>query len=363
MVLFLVVQRQTFSLSVCRLMLAVAVTGLLLAAVRSAFAAPADYLVDTWDTENGLPSSTVTAIAQTPDGYLWVGTYAGLARFDGVRFVTFDPANTPALTQARVQGLFLDADGTLWINTYRGGLTSYRDGVFRNEWPDQAGYDLRTLLVTSTSNSVTFVTQSGEVLRRNPTEPGTNWMVTPPPDGSVPVFQCVDSHGRLWFLTHAGHIVRFGDDSFRNLEEDGGLAGKQIYTLAVDAQGQVWAGAEGEIARWDGDQFEAMTPTNGETNVRPLQLYPTRAGAIWVLDGERFREMKGRRWVAEVVAWRGLLGSVANHPTVAHEDRAGGMWFNHYGNGLFHITPDGQFQRLTTQNGLPGNRVGAWFQD
>ena len=340
-----------------------AVIGLPLRAVQSAFAAPTDYLVDTWDTENGLPSSTVTAISQTPDGYLWVGTYAGLARFDGVRFVTFDPANTPALSQSRVQGLFLDANGILWINTFRGGLTAYRNGVFHNERPDQAGYDLHTTLVASTTNNVIFVTQSGEVLRRNPMEPGTNWMVTPPPDGSLPVFQCVDGKGRLWFLTQAGHIMRFGYGSFRNLADDGGLAGKRIYTLAADAQGRVWAGAENEIARWDGEQFELMTPTNGEANVRPFQLYPTKAGAIWVLDGERFREMIGRKWVAEAVAWRGLLESASSHETGAHEDRAGGMWFNHYFNGLFHITPEGQYQRLTTQNGLPSDSVVAWFQD
>jgi len=72
-----------------------------------------EYLVDGWGTEDKLPSSTVTAIAQTPDGYLWVGTYDGLARFDGVRFVTFDSANTPELSQPRIQGLFLDVQGTL----------------------------------------------------------------------------------------------------------------------------------------------------------------------------------------------------------------------------------------------------------
>src|SRR3954469_22304316 len=99
-------------------------------------AATTDYVVEPWSTENNLPSSTVTSIAQTQDGYLWVGTYNGLARFDGTRFVTFDPVNEPALSQSRVQGLFLDANGTLWINTFRGGLTSYRNGIFRREWPD-----------------------------------------------------------------------------------------------------------------------------------------------------------------------------------------------------------------------------------
>ena len=103
--------------------------GIFFGGASQIISAPAGFLVDGWDTDKGLPSSTVTSIAQTPDGYLWAGTYNGLARFDGARFVTFDPASKPELGQPRVQGLFLDARGTLWINTFRGGLTSYRDGV------------------------------------------------------------------------------------------------------------------------------------------------------------------------------------------------------------------------------------------
>jgi len=85
---------------------------------RAAAAAPADYLVDAWDTENNLPSRTVTAIAQTPDGYLWAGTYNGLARFDGARFVTFDPASTPELTRRGWRDFF-------WTQTARCGSARF----------------------------------------------------------------------------------------------------------------------------------------------------------------------------------------------------------------------------------------------
>src|SRR2546421_10204670 len=101
---------------------------------QSAPAGSGDYLIDVWTSENGLPNSSVTSIAQTPDGYLWVGTYNGLAGFDGVRFVKFDPDNTPQLKRARVRKLYVDESGTLWINTYDGSLTSYRDGDFTLEW-------------------------------------------------------------------------------------------------------------------------------------------------------------------------------------------------------------------------------------
>ena len=99
-----------------------------------ATAQPRDYLVDVWDTERGLPSSLVASLAQTPQGYLWVATQNGLLRFDGLRFVAFDPDNTAELPHARVEHLFVDAAGTLWINTYDGSITSWRDGVFRREW-------------------------------------------------------------------------------------------------------------------------------------------------------------------------------------------------------------------------------------
>ena len=324
-------------------------------------AAPVDYLVDKWDTEDNLPSSTVTSVEQTPDGYLWVGTYNGLARFDGARFETFDPVNKPELGQARVQGLFLDASGTLWINTFRGGLTTYRNGVFKNEWPDQPTFDLHSTLVASSSNSVTFVTQYGEVFQRDLTKPDAKWVISTPPDVR-PGFQCVDDHGRLWYLTHENHILLFADGSFKMLAEDGGLAGSRIYTVVADAQGKIWAGAENEIARWNGKQFEAMTPTNGEADIQPQHLYPLKNGTIWVLDGDRLRKMSGRAWTAEVPQWRGLLGPASGRTMGVHEDRDGGLWFNHYGNGLFHITPDGTPQRLTTAEGLPSDRVGAWFQ-
>lgn len=360
--MFFIVHHRIFSSPVSRLVFVAAAMRLFLCASPVVRSAPADYITDVWDTEKGLPSSTITDIAQTPDGYVWVATTDGLARFDGVRFVTFDPANTPELSQSRIQALFLDVRGTLWINTFRGGLVSYRNSVFRNEWRDRTMFDLHTTLVASTSNLVTFVTQFGDVIRRDPMNTNVNWLVTPPPSGSRPFFQCAERDGRLWFLTRDRHILQFAGDEFKVLPDDGGLADRRIYTLVSDARGQVWAGAENEIARWNGNQFEAMTPTNDTADIRPLHLYPTREGAIWALDGSRFRKMEGRKWVAEAADWRGLLGSASSRAMGAHEDRDGGMWFNHYGNGLFHITPDGQYQRLTTQDGLPGDRVGAWFQ-
>jgi ligand-binding sensor domain-containing protein/signal transduction histidine kinase len=324
----------------------------------------ADYLVDVWDTENHLPNSSVTAITQTPDGYLWVGTYNGLARFDGLRFVTFDPVNTPALGHARIRDLFVDPGGTLWINTYRGGLTSYRNGAFRREW-EGAEFDLHTSLAYSSSNEVIFVTQFGQVLRRGLLEPDKNssWRMLSPPAGRERlVFQCADREGRLWFVTRAGHIVRLVGSEFQDLPPHAVPAGNRTLMLAADARGGIWAGTDQGLARWNGRWFETMTPTNGEPTQEVSYLLPVRDGGVWVLADGRLRKQVGRRWEAEADEWRGLLGSASRRTMGMHEDHQGGVWFHHYGNGLFHVTPNGQFERLTSQDGLPGDRVWAWFE-
>jgi ligand-binding sensor domain-containing protein len=84
----------------------------------------------TWRTEDGLPSDGVNALAQTEDGYLWICTNAGLARFDGARFTVFDRRSTPELQSDQCGPLQVDAEGALWIATMGGGLTRYADGRF-----------------------------------------------------------------------------------------------------------------------------------------------------------------------------------------------------------------------------------------
>jgi ligand-binding sensor domain-containing protein len=80
------------------------------------------YAHDVWRDRDGLPQNTVQAIVQTRDGYLWLGTEAGLARFDGARFTVFDRKNTPELGHDHILALHESRDGGLWIGTRRGGL-------------------------------------------------------------------------------------------------------------------------------------------------------------------------------------------------------------------------------------------------
>src|SRR5258707_3581617 len=88
------------------------------------------YVLDNWQIPQGLPQSSAEAIARTPDGYLWVGTQEGLARFDGVGFVVFNHANEPAIPDKNISVLYVDTAGRLWIGT-RGGIAVYEHGHFK----------------------------------------------------------------------------------------------------------------------------------------------------------------------------------------------------------------------------------------
>jgi len=88
----------------------------------------AQYRFDSWTTDNGLPQNSIFSIIQTRDGYLWMSTFDGLVRFDGVQFKVFDKSNTKGLSTNRFTALYEDKDGTLWAGTTDGGLTRYRDG-------------------------------------------------------------------------------------------------------------------------------------------------------------------------------------------------------------------------------------------
>ena len=90
-----------------------------------------NYITRLWTMDDGLPGSSVMNVIQSHDGYLWVGTYSGLARFDGVHFTVFDNGNAPEMPSPHVTCLFEDAEGAIWIGHQTGELTRYQNGKFR----------------------------------------------------------------------------------------------------------------------------------------------------------------------------------------------------------------------------------------
>ena len=98
----------------------------------------AQYRFDHWTADNGLPQNTVRDLVQTRDGYIWIATLGGLARFDGKRFTVFSKVTQPEIQSNRLTDLHEDRAGRLWIGTEEGGLLCYDNGVFTN-WTNKNG--------------------------------------------------------------------------------------------------------------------------------------------------------------------------------------------------------------------------------
>lgn len=322
-------------------------------------AGSSNYLIDIWSSDNGLPDSSVNSIAQTPDGYLWGGTFDGLARFDGVRFVTFDPVNTPELKSSRIVSLFVDNWGTLWVNTWDGSLTSVRNGVFTREWE---GGKVRAAF--SGDDHLFFALEGSHnqfISRSRPAEPRGEWNTNMLPANISGDNFKQDGQGTIWFFRKS--LYRIVGTNVEEVLPVAGWRGSSVKCITIDRDGHLWVGTDREILQWHNGQLEDCTPTNGEPNVNVKFIFGMKDGC-WVFTDDRMRHFINRRWVDEVSSksWRDLGGSF-ELGLKAFWDRDDGIWFTHQGSGLFHIGANGGKDHFSTADGLPSDLASSFWQD
>ena len=305
-----------------------------------------------WVTENGLPQNTVQTIVQTHDGYLWVGTQDGLARFDGLNFTVFDKENTSAFKSNDIRFLYEDRQGRLWISTSYG------------------------LLCRHNGQLTAFTVSDGL------------------PDNSVgDVVE--DANGNIWIGT-AGGLTRFENGKFRTFTTEHGLARNVIQTLHARANGSMLVGTSAGLQFLRDDQF---TPANMPAGVLPgnlTSLAETKTGTLWLgtLDGlfevdaeghtstvalpnSRVSALRldreGALWIATaggLVRLRGdrietftsVEGLSSNLVLSVFEDREGSIWIGTEAGGL-NLLKSKKFTTYTTKDGLPSDLVKAIYQD
>jgi ligand-binding sensor domain-containing protein len=161
----------------------------------------------TWQERDGLPQNTVLAVATTRDGYLWVGTYEGAARFDGVRFTLFSRSTTTGIGNSMVMSLLERRDGDLWLATYGGGVSRLSGGRFTQ-------YAMRDGLSS---------------------------------DFTTCLFE--DGGGTLWIGTEGGGVNAFSRGRFTPYTIDDGLPSNMVRAIVDDGNGGLLVGTSRGIAR------------------------------------------------------------------------------------------------------------------
>lgn len=235
----------------------------------------AEYTRRVWHIQDGLPEDTIQAMQQTPDGYLWIGTTGGLARFDGSRFLTYSHATYPALTENSIFCIFAAKDGTLWLGTEGGGLLHFDHGNFQSYAAGQGLTDGFVRSVLEDSRGRIWVGTDNGLFRivRGAAQPvDTSRFGAPFPVHSI--FE--DQQHRIW--VGGARLLAFENDVPRQYPLPGAYSQNKVKSILQTKDGTVWVGTVGGLDRLEGERFAAVPGIAATVRV----LRQTSDGALWI---------------------------------------------------------------------------------
>jgi PAS domain S-box-containing protein len=314
------------------------------------------YVREKWSAANGLPGGAVHAIAQSPDGYLWIGTDKGLARFDGFTFLPVPPKsllpqNDPIL------GLITDAQGDLWVRMQTAGMLRYNRGKFENlaSGPNATLTQVTAIARENAAGMLLSDLVSGTLRLRG----GKLDVVAPASimPGAPPTMSIAETApgGKIWLGTLGAGL--FYLENGRATRVTQGLTETKINCLLPVGDQDLWVGTDHGLFRWSGTGFRraALGPSLRDQPV--LTILRDRDSNIWVGTARGLLRINasGTSLAEEEGSQR------ADAVDALFEDREGNLWVGG-DTGLERIR-DSTFITYSTDKGLFSNASGAVYVD
>jgi ligand-binding sensor domain-containing protein/signal transduction histidine kinase len=331
------------------------------------------YALHLWQTDDGLPDNSVQAITQTADGFLWVGTHGGLARFDGNQFICYDARNSPALKNSSITALCAGKDGSLWIGTDGGGLVRLFNGVFTTFTTTNglAGNEILVIyqsaddslwIGTTTGMSRyrygrfrSYTTRDGllsEVVRYIYEDQDKNlWIATGKglnrlgrngtmdsfvmpnglPNNSVRVI-CQDRGGRIWVGSNNGLLWYdwFWAIDFYAYNTKYGLSDTFVSAICEDGDANLWVGTYSGLNRFRDGRFYHQPDSDGQPFDQVNTLFADREGNLWVGSREGLTRMTPEKFLT----YTKQQGLTYNNVMSVLDDTNGNVWIGTWGGGL-----------------------------
>ena len=314
---------------------------------KSVHGAETHYHATRWTPEDGLPQMRISALAQTPDGYLWAGTWFGLARFDGVRFVVFNGVNTPEFKKESITALAADrADGTLWIGTPEGVVLLKERHFTRLSDNHELTNAVVVALVSSSTGGVWVWTQGTVELWRGRTSIRVPFKVA---TGEVRQTAWETEDGHLILNTNLRCLEVTPAGSLREWQLPAGapldqwLAG----TVGTDHGRQIWLGSQRGLFRFADGRWQALRsffPRRSPCD----HFLPDRDGGVWAAC-ERIGLFRYAANDAERVSLRDRIAEETINCLL--QDHEGGVWVGS-DRGLFQLRPR-LVHTFSVADGLP----------
>ena len=282
------------------------------------------YAHTSWRIQDGVFTGAPNAIAQSTDGYVWIGTQNGLVRFDGVRFIPWVPPSWKLLSGG-IFSLLADADGSLWIGT-GGNLARFKDGSLIN-YTDAPG---RINAILKHRNGTVWLTRSRVH------------------DGGGPLCQVVDTNLRCYGKAD-------------------GIAPPYAGPLVDDQEGNLWIGSASVLTRWRAGSSTTIEPpglkrAEGLSGVKALAV--TRDGSIWAGMNRRGPGM-GLQHLSQGV-WKPFVAAKLDGSTLEvtalFSDHKGTLWVGTTDEGIYRIN-EGKTDRFSSADGLSGDTVSDFYED
>ncbi len=312
------------------------------------------YRLDVWHVRDGLPQESVRAITGTSDGYLWLGTQAGLVRFDGDHFRAFTAQNTPAFQQRdHILALRADRVGGLWIGTGGGGLLYAKNGIFKafSSADGLPAEQIRSIL-TSRDGTLWIGTEGGGLHRYDGRSFTRVPLGTGPGESTV---RCLaqNSDGSVWAGTDGG-LKLISRGVVRTFTREDGLLSDPVWALAQSPNGDLWIGTRlGRLSRMSGGAIESYGRERGLPDRTVLTLLGDKDGSLWVgTDGGGLVRFRDNRFEA-LPSDSGFLNDIVR---CVFEDREGSLWVGTAGGGLARLS-DQPFTVFSKREGMASNLI------
>jgi signal transduction histidine kinase/ligand-binding sensor domain-containing protein len=295
------------------------------------------FLQTQWTTENGLPQNSVSAIAQTPEGYIWVGTFGGLARFDGIHFKIYTTSNTPEIKSNRITALTTDKEGTLWIGTERGEIVIYKDRKFKLI---DDGKEIKNKTIGNL-----YADKNGVVWANNAFSLRHCTIEKCIDDKNQKAVSKVsyDSEGNLWKIQDQ-KLFKFINDKFVQIK----LNYEITNSIESNHSGGLWIFHQDTLTLYKNGVAEDFIKINRKDESYAMKSMPD--GTFWFNYGNDLYRIKNDE--IEQYKISNVSNITANQIFI---DREGSIWLGRIGEGLIQLL-DHRVQTLTFE-GTINNKI------
>ena len=304
------------------------------------------YVHKVWRAQEGLPEVSVAAIAFTPDGYMWVATQEGLARFDGVRFVVLDKTNTPELACKFISALAVGPDGALWVGTAC-GLNRMQNGRFSAIQGEPGFFDAGVTALYAEGDGTVWIgtggaglgrLRNGQITRYGAREGLSNefvWGIDRAPDGS------------LWIGTSDG-LDRLKNGKISTYGIRDGLPSEMVWAVRQAQNGNLWVGTNRGLCEMVQGKCQVSSPEVQFPRHGIRSILEDRLGTLWLgTEANGLDRIRG----PEVSTYTMKEGLSDNRVLTLVDDAAGNLWLGTFGGGLERFK-DGTFVTYGSAVGL-----------